>query len=63
MAYELKVSHGSMQNLVKNELHLKSFERRTDDFLSEKIVKIETCQKQGHADAARNSTPRQDHIF
>ena len=39
MASELKVSHGSMQNLVKNDLHLKSCKRRTVHFLSEKIVK------------------------
>ncbi|KAI6649823.1 MhmaT1 transposase [Oopsacas minuta] len=62
MASELKVSHGSMQNLVKNDLHLKSFKRRTVHFLSEKIVNKETCLKQGHA--ARLATqPLENTIF
>ena len=47
MASELKVSHGSMQNLVKNDLHLKSFKRRTVHFLSEKIVKKRLARSKG----------------
>ncbi|KAI6646109.1 hypothetical protein LOD99_9460 [Oopsacas minuta] len=47
MASELKVSHGSMQNLVKNDLHLKSFKRRTAHFLSEKIVKKRLARSKG----------------
>ena len=36
MASEFKVSLGSMQNLVRKDLHLSSFKRRTVHFLSDK---------------------------
>eukprot|EP00800_Vazella_pourtalesii_P015855 TRINITY_DN4383_c0_g1_i5.p1 TRINITY_DN4383_c0_g1~~TRINITY_DN4383_c0_g1_i5.p1 ORF type:complete len:293 (-),score=7.56 TRINITY_DN4383_c0_g1_i5:556-1434(-) len=47
MASELKVSLGSMQNLVKNDLHLKSFKRRTVHFLSDKIIQKRLVRSKG----------------
>ena len=38
MTSELELLLGSMQNLVKNYLHLKSFERSTVHFLSDEIM-------------------------
>ena len=61
MASELKVSHGSMQNLVKNDLHLKSFKRRTVHFLSEKIVKKRLARSKGML--TRLATPLENIIF
>ena len=47
MASELKVSLGSMQNLVKKDLHFKSFMRRTVHFLSDKIIQKRPVRSKG----------------
>ena len=47
MASELKVSLGSMQNLVRNDLHFRSFKRRTVHFLSERIIEKRLTRSKG----------------
>ena len=47
LASEIKVSLGSMQNLVKNDLHLKSFKRKKVHSLSDKITQKRPIRSKG----------------